>query len=293
MEKDKKRGMIDMKGIKKKKFEAGISVMLVLALSSVILISGIGSSVSTPPSVLDDKSEPVSSVFLVPHPIFGKAEYEDDGWAVGASVEVVSSEGTLTDTVGSSGEWQVDCGDPGPNWPEGTEFTVWIYGIDEYEGWIGTADGTVTGYYNDMGTIIVSPSESDLECEGSLSWSDVKPGSTVTGSFKVKNVGTPGSKLDWEVTEWPKDWGTGWAFNPLSGSDLTPEDGKVTVQVSVTAPDEKNKEFTGDVIVVNMENSSDKCTIPVYLKTPFNLASNSLQVLHFLQKLRQRFLIFQ
>ena len=59
---------------------------------------------------------------MVPHPIYGTAEYKDGGWAAGADVEVVSSEGTLTDTVGGSGEWQVDCGDPGPNWPEDTDF---------------------------------------------------------------------------------------------------------------------------------------------------------------------------
>jgi len=213
-------------------------------------------------------------VFLVPHPIFGKAEYQGDGWAVGANVEVVSSEGTLTDIVGSSGEWQVDCGDPGPNWPVDTEFTVWIYGVDEYEGWIGKADGTVTGYYNDLGTIIVSPSKSDLGCDGSVSWTGVKPGATVNSNFRILNVGTPGSKLNWEVSEWPSDWGTGWTFTPPRGSDLTPEDGKVTVKVSVTAPSEKDTEFSGDITVVNMENSSDKCTISVYMKTPKSKVSN-------------------
>ena len=52
--------------------------------------------------------------------------------------------------------------------------------------------------------------EPDLDCNGSLSWTDVPPGSTVEGSFEVSNIGEDGSELDWEVIEWP-DWGN-WSF---------------------------------------------------------------------------------
>lgn len=48
----------------------------------------------------------------------------------------------------------------------------------------------------------------DLYAHGSLGWPRVKPGSTVTGSFEVENVGSPSSELDWEITEWPS-WGIG------------------------------------------------------------------------------------
>ncbi|UCD14423.1 MAG: PKD domain-containing protein [Thermoplasmatales archaeon] len=114
--------------------------------------------------------------------------------------------------------------------------------------------------------------EPDLSCDGSLSWTDVKPGDTVTGNFTVENVGSNGSLLDWDIVKRP-GWGK-WTFDPESGEDLTPEDGKVMVNVSVAAPDEKNSEFTGEVKIVNKENSSDFCTIDVSLSTPKNKPFN-------------------
>lgn len=114
----------------------------------------------------------------------------------------------------------------------------------------------------------------DLDCEGTLNWDEIEPGQTVTGSFKVKNVGDPGSKLDWEVKEWPT-WGT-WTFNPSNGNDLKPGDGEVTVQVTVVAPSQKNKEFTGQVKIVNKEDSNDYDVVQVSLSTPKNKAINLL-----------------
>jgi len=132
--------------------------------------------------------------------------------------------------------------------------------------------------------------EPDLDCDGTLSWTDVSPGSTVTGSFTVENIGEPTSLLDWEITEWPS-WGNGssWAFTPLSGDDLTPEDGPVTVNVSVVAPDVKNSDFSGQVKIENKENSSDFCTIDVSLVTPVNQNTLYSQFLQFLQKIIHRF----
>jgi len=126
--------------------------------------------------------------------------------------------------------------------------------------WDHTANFCIKGL-----TTVWTPTNPDLHCEGSLSWSKVKPGSTVTGSFIVKNIGGPNSKLNWEVTEWPT-WGT-WTFTPINGTGLTPEGGSVTVHVSVIAPSEKSV-FNGTVKVVNTQNLSDYEEIPVYLKTP-------------------------
>ena len=106
----------------------------------------------------------------------------------------------------------------------------------------------------------------DLSCSGSLSWTNVIPGSTVTGNFTVENIGDPTSELDWEVTDWP-NWGTGWTFNPSSGTGLTPEDGPVTVQVSVTAPNQYGQTYTGNVKVVNQDDSTDYDLVPVTLTT--------------------------
>lgn len=110
------------------------------------------------------------------------------------------------------------------------------------------------------------PVESDLSCQGSLSWTDVKTGSTVIGSFSIMNSGTPGSLLDWKIESYP-EWGS-WIFQPEHGDDVTPEDGQITIDVSVVAPDSKNKEFTGQVKVVNKEESNDYCVINVMLATP-------------------------
>ena len=79
------------------------------------------------------------------------------------------------------------------------------------------------------------------------------------------NIGQRGSKLNWEVESCP-DWGN-WTFSPENGSGLTPEDGKVTVQVSVVAPDEKEQNFTGEIKIVNIENASDYEIIAVSLST--------------------------
>jgi hypothetical protein len=106
----------------------------------------------------------------------------------------------------------------------------------------------------------------DLDCEGELSWEDVTPGDTVEGSFTVENIGDPESELDWEIAEYP-EWGN-WTFDPISGVDLTPEAGPVTVDVEVVAPDEENAEFEGEITIVNLEDPDDTCTIPVSLKTP-------------------------
>jgi len=114
----------------------------------------------------------------------------------------------------------------------------------------------------------------NLHCDGSLSWTTVRPGSTISGEFIVSNVGDPGSLLDWEISESP-DWGT-WTFNPSSGTDLKPEDGLVTIQVSVVAPDEKNQHYSGNIKVVNSEDSSDYGIIQVSLTTPKTKAINLL-----------------
>jgi len=108
--------------------------------------------------------------------------------------------------------------------------------------------------------------QSDLDGDGLLAWTDIKTGSTVSGSFTIKNTGEPGSSIDWEIVSYP-DWGT-WTFTPDSGQQLKPEDGDLTIEVSVIAPDEKDQEFAGHVKVVNVDNSSDFCLIHSTLTTP-------------------------
>jgi len=110
--------------------------------------------------------------------------------------------------------------------------------------------------------------EADLDAHGELTWVRAPPGSTVTGSFTVENIGDPGSELDWEVTEWPS-WGS-WDFDPKSGNNLKPEDGEFTVNVEVVAPDQQNQGYGGEVKIVNKHDSGDFDIIEVSLTTPKN-----------------------
>ena len=108
----------------------------------------------------------------------------------------------------------------------------------------------------------------DLNCTGQLTWSRVKPGDTITTTIYVSNVGDAGSKLDWSVCGNP-GWGT-WTFTPSNGTDLTPATSPQSITVTVVAPNEKSKTFTGDVKLCNDEDSTDTCTIQVSLATPKN-----------------------
>ena len=132
------------------------------------------------------------------------------------------------------------------------------------------------------------PNTSDLDCSGSLSWTNIEPGATVNGSFQVQNIGNISSLLNWTINTSLISWGT-WSFTPEFGENLTPEEGQVTVHVSVIAPDEANSDFEGYIRVENKDNPNDFDLIPVSLKTPLKI--NAVQrtmshqfLLHFLQR---------
>ncbi len=127
----------------------------------------------------------------------------------------------------------------------------------------------------------------DLDCEGQLRWEKVTPFTKVTGNFTVENIGEEYSELDWTITEWP-EWGD-WTFSPKSGINLLPDDGMITIEVSVMVPEDENKVFTGDVKVVNTNNESDFEIIDVYLKTPRSRGIT----FNFIIKLLDRFPILQ
>jgi len=111
------------------------------------------------------------------------------------------------------------------------------------------------------------PNVPNLDCSGSLSWTEVKPGAIVTGTFQVQNIGDTGSLLNWTINTSSISWGT-WSYSPEEGENLTPEDGPVTIQVSVVAPDEPKSDFEGYVRVENKQDSDDFSVIPVSLITP-------------------------
>ena len=61
--------------------------------------------------------------------------------------------------------------------------------------------------------------------------------------------------LDWEIESYP-DWGT-WTITPESGGDVTPEGEPIVIEVEVVAPDQQNTDFSGEIRVVNQEDSDD------------------------------------
>ena len=113
----------------------------------------------------------------------------------------------------------------------------------------------------------------DIICEGNLNWKNVDQGSKVTGNFSVENIGDSDSILHWKIESFP-NWGSNWSFTP-SASILTPEEGPITVEVEVNAP-EKSKRFRGKIKIVNAEDSSDYCEISVNLQTSLNYLSKNL-----------------
>jgi hypothetical protein len=133
------------------------------------------------------------------------------------------------------------------------------------------------------------PEVPNLNCEGSLSWTKVKPGETVDGSFQVENIGGVDSLLNWKINISTIDWGT-WIFSPDAGENLTSQEGKITIHVTVIAPTINNSEFEGYIRVENTDNPNDFDVIPVYLKTPVDV--HPVQMIHsvlFQLKLRHFF----
>ena len=148
--------------------------------------------------------------------------------------------------------------------------------------WDHTANFCIKAFTTGGGTLL----NPDLNCEGILSWTKIKPGATIIGNFTVGNIGDPTSKLHWRISGWPS-WGT-WTFTPISGTGLTPEEGLITVRVQVVAPSEKNV-FNGTVKIINVQNPADYAEIHVYLKTPTDQLSLKSHSLNLLNELAQRF----
>ena len=159
---------------KNKKFKASVSLLIaiILLISGISLVGGISLKDNPLLVISEEGDSDALGMPLVPHPIYGYASYCTGGWAVGADVtvhtddeEVDPEDQTLYTTVESSGIWQVDCGDPGPDWPEDAEFIVWINGTGDYTGWQNISYGTVGGYYNDMGELVLYPPDVVAEAD--------------------------------------------------------------------------------------------------------------------------------
>ncbi|HMA83509.1 MAG TPA: PKD domain-containing protein, partial [Candidatus Thermoplasmatota archaeon] len=162
---------------------------------------------------------------------------------------------------------------PTQTWTEAGSYTVSLKVVDDS----GSND-------TDSATVIIEDREPNLYCSGSITFTDIEPGSTQTATITVENTGDPGSKLDWSILDEPT-WGE-WTFSPSDGNDLTPEEGDQTIDVTIVVPDEKNEEFSGTITFVNDDDSSDTCDVTVSVATPHN---NQHPFLRLLNNLIERF----
>jgi hypothetical protein len=120
--------------------------------------------------------------------------------------------------------------------------------------------GEGSPYGNVFRIDVVEINENQVDCVGSFSWNNIKPGSIATGSFVIRNKGV--TPLSWEISESP-DWGD-WTYSESSG---VLED-EITINVSVVAPSEENHNYGGFIKVSNLYNQEDYDVVPVELRTP-------------------------
>lgn len=150
--------------------------------------------------------------------------------------------------------------------------------------WIQEGDETFLYKIGVRYSVPLPPPEPNLDCEGSISGGEVEPGDPISGTFTVENIGDEGSKLDWEVVDWPT-WGSSWDISPSSGNDLEKGD-VVTITVDFNAPNEPGFK-SGKIKVVNKEKPSDydEVTVSVNVKK----SRSRFLVLDILELLKVRF----
>ena len=166
-------------------------------------------------------------------------------------------------------------------WNAGHNLIIDGYNTNDYYhlnfGWGGTYDGwfdlpdelpyELTVIEGIIVDILVPTDTADLTAAGSIQLTEVTPGSQVNGSFTIQNSGESDSELSWEIESYPTDWGI-WGFSQDQGTKLTPEDGQLTIDVSITVPSEKSKTFTGGIKIINSNSPADFEVIPLSITTP-------------------------
>jgi hypothetical protein len=104
-----------------------------------------------------------------------------------------------------------------------------------------------------------------LNCSKEISWDDVIPGETLNGSIMIMNCGDLNSTLNWSIQSWP-EWGQ-WMLSPMNGT-LSGGYSQI-IDVSVAAPNEQNRVYSGEILVVNQYYPDQLCIVNVSLRTRF------------------------
>jgi hypothetical protein len=141
------------------------------------------------------------------------------------------------------------------------------------------------------------PVRSDLECEYDIIIDDVPPGMLVNVTFNVINNGDVGSFLGWEVLSYP-DWGTNWLskwmykdYLIMNDSGYVGSGNSEEIILQVQVPDERNQEFSGEFILVNIDDPEDTCTINIVCRTPRIKSMD--QFISLIERLIERFPILE
>ncbi len=126
--------------------------------------------------------------------------------------------------------------------------------------WFGTANFCIKGLTNPW-----TPTTPDLDATADLQLNNVDPGSKITTKLYIENQGEQLSCLDWKITETP-NFGT-WTFSKETGQDVKPEAGPEEINIEITAPNEKNTNYSGTLKIVNQNNPEDYKELTVNLQT--------------------------
>jgi hypothetical protein len=150
------------------------------------------------------------------------------------------------------------------------EWTKYTYKLDSYDDqsiYIGIHCVSYDSWFLMVDDFVVTEGDPAICCDGSLSWEDVPAGSTVNGSFEISNCGDNGTLLNWQFESAPNWPGAIFEIEPDSGQGLQ-EGEYITINVEITAPNNKTEEFSGTIKMINSDDPIDFCEVDLYLKTP-------------------------
>ena len=166
------------------------------------------------------------------------------------------------------------------------EWTKYSYNLDSFDDqsiYIGIHCVSYDSWFLMLDDFMVTEGDSAICCDGSLSWEDVPPGGTVSGSFEISNCGDNGTLLNWQFESAPNWPGAIFEIEPDSGQGL--QDGEyVTININVTAPTNKTEEFTGTIKMINKDDPTDFCEVDISIKTPRSRTTNNPLILKLLER---------
>jgi C1A family cysteine protease len=125
-------------------------------------------------------------------------------------------------------------------------------------GWDQTANFCIKALTNAW-----EPTLPDLDSNDKIQIT-TKPGKTITTSFSIQNKGEQFSNLDWEIVSYP-EWGS-WTFTPDEAENLKTGVDEV-IELTLVTPNKRNQHYTGEIRIINKENTNDFSIIPVYVNT--------------------------